>query len=142
MPRKLANYAIVACSVAALAVGWLARGESSQATAQPPVATRHSFQGLRSGSLARPTSTDSPDLEAWLTTTRDGLVHQRATLARQEVSPSTVVFDASMLAPSQLVDAVRSVGFEAEDIYDLVSKRGATTAHPPPPSPFTAAARR
>ena len=107
MPRKLANYAIVACSVAALAVGWLARGESSQAPAQPPVATRHSFQGLRSGSLARPTSTDSPDLEAWLTTTRDGLVHQRATLARQKVSPSTVVFDASMLPGA---DAARRRG--------------------------------
>ena len=95
MPRKLANYGIVACAVAVLAVGWLVvRGKHSQATGQPPEATRHSFQDLRSGSLARPASTDSPDLEAWLTTTRDGLLHQRSTLARQKVSPSTVVFDA------------------------------------------------
>ena len=95
MPRKLANYGIVACAVAALAVGWLVvRGEHSQTTGQSPEATRHSFQDLQSGSLARPASTDSPDLEAWLTTTRDGLLHQRSTLARQKVSPSTVVFDA------------------------------------------------
>ena len=95
MPRKMANYAIVACSVAALAFGWLARGHS-QTTGQPPEATRHSFQNLQSGGLARPASTDSPDLEAWLTTTRDGLIHQRSTLARQKVSPSTVVFDAAI----------------------------------------------
>ena len=96
MPRKVANYAIVACSVAALAFGWLARGMHSQTTGQPPEATRHSFQNLQSGVLARPASTDSPDLEAWLTTTRDGLLHQRSTLARQKVSPSTVVFDAAI----------------------------------------------
>ena len=96
MPRKVANYAIVACSVAALAFGWLARGMHSQTTGQPPEATRHSFQNLQSGVLARPASTDSPNLEAWLTTTRDGLIHQRSTLARQKVSPSTVVFDAAI----------------------------------------------
>ena len=118
MPRKMANYAIVACSVAALAFGWLARGHS-QTTGQPPEATRHSFQNLQSGGLARPASTDSPDLEAWLTTTRDGLIHQRSTLARQKVSPSTVVFDAAisvetnpgMAGPSgRLAEAGRGLG--------------------------------
>ena len=92
------SYALVAGAVGALAVGWLARGgERGQTAAHPPQATRHSFQDLRSSSVARPSRTDSPDLEAWLTTTREGLIHQRATLARQKVSPSTVVFDVSMI---------------------------------------------
>ena len=92
------SYVLVAGAVGALAVGWLARGgERGQTVAHPPQATRHSFQDLRSSSVERPSRTDSPDLEAWLTTTREGLIHQRATLARQKVSPSTVVFDASMI---------------------------------------------
>ena len=95
---RTGSYALVAGAVGALAVGWLARGgERGQTAAHPPQATRHSFQDLRSSSVARPSRTDSPDLEAWLTTTREGLIHQRATLARQKVSPSTVVFDASMI---------------------------------------------
>ena len=95
---RTGSYALVAGAVGALAVGWLARGgERGQTAAHPPQATRHSFQDLRSSRVARPSRTDSPDLEAWLTTTREGLIHQRATLARQKVSPSTVVFDASMI---------------------------------------------
>ena len=100
-----------ACSVAVLAIWWLVGGKSDFShksgeswtwpkpggRSMEAVATRHTFNDLRSGSLERPTSVDSPDLEAWLTTTREGLLHQRATLARQRVSPSTVVFDASML---------------------------------------------
>ena len=93
MPRGLASCAIAACSLA-LAIGWLARRRSSPPP-QPDgqlqaAATRHNFNDLRSGSLARPTSADSPDLEDWLTTTRDGLLQQRAALARLSVSPPTV----------------------------------------------------
>ena len=80
-------------AAAAAALGMLSRGTREE----PLQATRISFADLQSASMPRPLSEDSPDLEAWLTSTTDGLIQQRTACGRQGITPPTIVINSSML---------------------------------------------
>lgn len=88
----------------ALAIGWAIAdpGRVAASTTGSPI----SFSELLSSEVPRPASADalfgqlctSRELDAWLTTTTAGLIHQRSEFNRQGISPSSVVLDASMLS--------------------------------------------